>query len=630
MLKSIATVSVGGTLEAKLWAIAEAGFEGVELFENDLLIYPDTPRVVGGIMRDQGLICTAFQPLRDFEGMPAQARQRIFDRAERKFDVMQELGTDLLIVSSNVSPESLGDRARIIDDFSELGQRAAARELRIAYEALAWAKHISDHRDAWAVVKAVDHPAVGLCLDSFNSLALDVPIDSLRWIDVAKIFHVQMADSPSLTMDTLALSRHFRCMPGQGDMPLVEYLATLQEIGYDGVLSLEIFNDSFHARSTTDVAIDGMRSLTFLEEQAHQRLHPDGAPMLARRVSCRGIEFLEFCASEEEAPLLGELIGTLGFVPVGRHRRKAVTRWLQGGINLVVNCETEGFAHTFDAVHGASVCAIGLRVADPVAALDRARQLLISSYLQAVGPGEFEIPAIRGVGGSLLYFMSDQNVAQIWDTEFIRIDGAHLSEGAGLQRIDHVTQAMQYEELLSWLLYYVALFDVRKTAQMEISDPVGLVLSQAVQAGDGRFRVVLNGSSSAQTLASRFLRTYAGAGVQHIAFATDDIFATAARVRALGMQSLEIPENYYDDLAARFGLKQPTVERLAEFNILYDRDAAGEYFQLFSRAFAKRFFFEIVQRNGYQGFGTSNTEIRLAAQSRYKAESPKPDFTHHR
>jgi 4-hydroxyphenylpyruvate dioxygenase len=628
MLKSIATVSVSGTLESKLREIAEAGFEGVELFENDLLIYPDTPRVVGAIMRDQGLICTAFQPLRDFEGMPPQARQRVFDRVERKFDVMQELGTELLIVSSNVSPESLGDRARIIDDFSELGQRAAARELRIAYEALAWAKHISDHRDAWAIVKAVNHPAIGMCLDSFNSLVRGVPIDSLRWIDVAKIFYVQMADAPSLAMDMLALSRHFRCMPGQGDMPLVEYLATLQDIGYDGVLSLEIFNDSFHARSTSGVAMDGIRSLTFLEEQVHQRLHPDGAPLMPRRVSCRGIEFLEFCASEEEAPLLAELISTLGFELVGRHRRKAVTRWLQGGINLVINSETEGFAHTFDAVHGASVCAIGLLVGDPSGALDRSRQLQISSFQQAVGPGEFQIPAVRGVGGSLLYFVSDENAPRIWDTEFTRIDGANIREDAGLQRIDHVTQAMQYEELLSWLLYYVALFDVRKTAQVEISDPVGLVLSQAVQSGDGGFRIVLNGSSSAQTLASRFLRNYAGAGVQHIAFATNDIFATAAKVRALGMESLEIPGNYYDDLAARFGLQEPALERLAQFNILYDRDAAGEYFQLFSRAFAKRFFFEIVQRRGYQGFGASNTEIRLAAQSRYKAESPKPDLTH--
>jgi 4-hydroxyphenylpyruvate dioxygenase len=628
MLNSIATISVSGTLEAKLWAIADAGFEGVELFENDLLIYPDTPRLVGGLMRDHGLVCTAFQPLRDFEGMPPQTRQRVFDRAERKFDVMQELGAELLIVSSNVSPDCLGDRNRIVEDFRELGMRAAARGLRVAYEALAWARHVGDHRDAWAIVKAVDHPAVGLCLDSFNSLARAVPIDSLRWIDVGKIFHVQIADAPSLSMDPLALSRHFRCMPGQGDLPLADYVATLKEIGYDAVLSLEIFNDRFRAGSTAGVAVDGMRSLLLLQEQVDQRLSPRAPRLLPPRVSCQGVEFLEFCASEEEAPLLGELLRTLGFVEAGRHRRKAVTRWRQGDINLVVNCETEGFAHSFDAVHGASVCAIGLRVDAPQAALKRARKLQISSFSQAVGPGEFEIPAIRGVGGSLIYFVSNENAASIWDTEFTALAPAEQCTGAGLRRVDHITQSMQYEEMLSWLLYYVCLFDVSKSAQVEIADPVGLLLSQAVESTDGRWRVILNGSAAAQTLASRFLRAYAGAGVQQMAFATDDVFATAAKLRAAGMEFLPIPANYYDDLAARFGLEQSLLERMTEFNILYDRDADGEYFQLFSRAFAKRFFFEIVQRSGYRAYGASNTDIRIAAQSRYKADPSVPVASH--
>ena len=153
-MNSIATVSVSGTLDEKLQAIAAAGFEGVEIFENDLLACPRSPREVGQMMRDLGLRCTVFQPFRDFEGMPAELRQRVFDRAERKFDVMQELGTDLVLICSNVSPASLPDRGRIIDDFRELGERAATRSLRVGFEALAWGRHISDHRDAWAVVKA--------------------------------------------------------------------------------------------------------------------------------------------------------------------------------------------------------------------------------------------------------------------------------------------------------------------------------------------------------------------------------------------------------------------------------------------------------------------------------------------
>src|SRR5262245_22223644 len=180
--------------------------------------------------------------------------------------------------------------------------------------------------------------------------------------------------------------------------------------------------------------------------------------------------------------------------------------------------------------------------------------------------------------------------------------------------------------MLSWLLYYVALFDVSKSPPIEIPDPLGLVLSQAIRSSDGRFRIVLNGSPAAQTLVSRFLHAYGGAGVQHISFATDDIFETAARLRSLGMEALTIPANYYDDLGARFGLSDATLAGMAEFNILYDQDSSGgEYHHLFTRAFAKRFFFEIVQRRGYQGYGARDMAIRLAAQSRFKNLPPTPN-----
>jgi len=242
-----------------------------------------------------------------------------------------------------------------------------------------------------------------------------------------------------------------------------------------------------------------------------------------------------------------------------------------------------------------------------------------------VGPGEFEIPAVRGVGGSLIYFVAEANAASVWQTEFEPVRRDHSLDDAGLQRIDHFSQSMQYEEMLSWLLYYVALFDVSKTEPIEIADPVGLVLSQAIRSADGRFRVVLNGSAAAQTLVSRFLHAYAGAGVQHICFTTDDIFATAAKLRAAGMEFLSIPENYYGDLAAQFGLDDSTVARMAEFNLLYDQDGDGEHYQLFTRAFAKRFFFEIVQRRNYEAYGARNTAIRLAAQSRFRNLPAVPD-----
>jgi len=609
-------------LRAKLRAISDAGFEHVEIFESDLLGSPEPAAVIGAMMRDLGIACVAFQPFRDFEGMPDASRARVFDRAERKFDVLGDLGTDLMLVSSNVSPDALPDRARMVDDFRQLGERAAARGLRVAFEALPWARHVRDHRDAWEVVRQVNHPAVGLALDAFSALAPGIPIDSLHTIDRDKIFHVQIADAPRLTMDAQSWSRHFRCMPGQGDLPLVEFVDALRRMRYDGVLSLEIFNDRFRAGSTAEIALDGMRSLDYLLEQVAHRAtrQPD------ERIDAKSVEFIEFGANEDEARQLSQMLRTLGFAPTHRHVRKAVTRWCQGDINIVVNTEPEGFAHSYSTVHGASVCAIGLRVADPAAALERARRLQVQSFAQPVGPREYEIPALRAVGGSLIYLMPEREAPAIWRDEFEALPRDPTVADAGLKRVDHFSQNMQYEEMLSWLLYYVTLFQVDKISAAEIADPVGLVQSQALHSADRGVRIVLNSSPATQTLVGRFLQSYGGAGVQHVSFSTDDIFSTARQLRALGMEALPIPENYYYDLGARYGLDDTELSRMAEHNILYDEDASGSYHHLYTRAFVKRFFFEVVQRRAYDGYGARDTAIRLAAQSRFRNLAPGVDL----
>jgi 4-hydroxyphenylpyruvate dioxygenase len=162
---SIATVSISGTLEAKLQAIAAAGYDGAEIFENDLLSTHLSAREIAAMMGDLGLVCTMFQPFRDLDGLPEPQRARAFDRLERKFDVMQELGTDLLLVCSSCSPIADGDRERTIADLTEAAERAAARGLRLGYEALAWGRHVHDHREAWGIVRDADHPALGLVLD---------------------------------------------------------------------------------------------------------------------------------------------------------------------------------------------------------------------------------------------------------------------------------------------------------------------------------------------------------------------------------------------------------------------------------------------------------------------------------
>ena len=623
MKTSVATVCLSGGLSEKLAAIAAAGFRGVEIFESDLLAYHGTPADAAKELADLDLQVITFQPFRDFEGMPETQRARTFDRAERKFDVMQELGCDLLMVCSNVSPDARGGVDRAAADFRELGERAAKRGLRVAFEALAWGRHINDYRDAWEVVRRADHPAVGLVLDSFHIYARQTDLSRLNAIPGDRIFLVQLADAPWLDMDVLTWSRHFRCFPGQGDLPLVDFVAAVEATGYQDYLSLEIFNDQFRAGSPRSVAVDGQRSLTFLMDQSRERTGrpQSGVSALPPRSICRGVEFIEFAVDDRTGDELAHLLAGLGFRNAGRHKSKAVTRWTQGAINLVINREKEGFAHAHYITHGPSVCAVGLKVQSAAATLDRAEKLHDVPFRQKVGPGELEIPAVRGVGGSLLYFVDqDSALARVWDVEFDPVQAAGAGAAVGLTAVDHISQSMHYEDMLSWLLFYTSLLEVQKTPQLDITDPGGIVRSQVVETADGALRIALNASQSARTQSSRFLNDYFGSGVQHIAFATGDIVAAAQKLKANGVETLAIPENYYDDLEARLDLPAAQLDVLKANNILYDRDDNGEYFQLYTKTFKDLFFIEIVERRGYRGFGAVNASIRLNAQSRLASE----------
>jgi 4-hydroxyphenylpyruvate dioxygenase len=619
MKTSIATVCLSGGLSEKLQAIAAAGFRGVEIFESDLLSYNGTLADVAKEMADLHLKAITFQPFRDFEGMPEPQRGRTFDRAERKFDLMQEIGCDLLMVCSNVSPESLGGIDRAAADFCALGERAAKRGLRVGFEALAWGRHINDYRDAWEVVRRADHPAIGLVLDTFHTCARKTDLKPLHAIPSDRIFLVQLADAPWLDMDVLSWSRHFRCFPGQGDMPLVEFMEAVLVTGYDGEFSLEIFNDQFRAGSPRSVAVDGQRSLIYLMDQLRGKSGTAslGIPAMPPRSKCFGVEFIEFAVDDRTADELGQFISGLGFHKAAQHKSKAVTRWTQGSINLVINKEKEGFAHSHYITHGPSVCAIGLKVESAAAALDRAEKLCDTPFRQKVGRDELEIPCVRGMGGSLLYFLDPTSkLGKVWDVEFERTIAAGKDTKVGLTVVDHISQSMHYEDMLSWLLFYTSLLDVRKTPQVDITDPGGIVRSQVVESADGALRIALNASQSQRTQSSRFLHEYFGSGVQHIAFASDDVVATAARLKANGVETLSIPENYYGDLEARVDLSADRLKVLKANNILYDKDADGEYLQVYTQSFKDLFFLEIVERRGYKGFGAINAPIRLNAQSR--------------
>lgn len=617
MKTSIATVSISGTLTEKLEAIANAGFDGIEIFEQDFIAHDGSPAEVGQMVRDHGLEITLFQPFRDFETLPEPARAKAFDRAERKFDVMQELGTDLVLICSSCHPASLGGIDRAAVDFHELGERAAKRGLRVGYEALAWGKHINDHRDAWEVVRRADHPNIGLIVDSFHTLGRGIDPDSIRSIPGDKIFFMQLADAPDIDMDLLYWSRHFRNMPGEGDLDVTRFVQAVMATGYSGPISLEIFNDQFRGGNPRTVASDGYRSLIALMDDV-RRAEPSiqiDLPQFPPRVETTGVSFVEFASRGDEARALETQLSALGFARTGQHRNKQAALWQQGDIRIVVNEEQTGHAASSWNARGTCVCDIGIKVSDATAVLDRANALGTKAFKQPVGPGELNIPAVNGLSGSVLHFLDDSSdLSNVWQIEF---DATAAPAGAGLTRIDHIAQTMSYEDMLSWSLFYTTLFDMTKAPMVDVIDPDGLVRSQAIQSQNGTLRITLNGADTHRTLAGSFLAVTFGASVQHLAFATDDIFETLSRLNGLGFEPLPISPNYYADLAARFDLPAGLIDKMQRLNVLYDEENDKAFFQCYSRNLSGNLFIEILQRNaGYIGFGAPNAPFRIAAQKR--------------
>ena len=615
MTNAIATVSLSGSLEDKLRAAAEAGFLGVEIFDTDFLASTMSAREVRTLLDELGLACLLYQPFRDLEGMPEPWRTRAFARIEQKFAVMRELGCSQILLCSNCSPHALPDRARIVADLRDLGNLAASYEVVVGYEALAWGLHVNDHRAAWDIVREVDHPNIGILLDSFHSLARGIPSESIRDIDPAKIVFVQLADAPLLDMGYLYWSRHFRGLPGQGGLSLTDYVAEILRLGYDGPLSLEIFNDRFRASSAAMVARDGVRSLDALRDAAQRAI---GAPTtMPPRARIERIEFVEFAAQPSDRDALEAMLRSAGFGRVGRHRSKAVERWRNGGAEFVLNYEEAGFAASYRTTHGTAICAIGLSVADGAATMARADALGFVRHPSDL-PG---MPALRGVAGTLVYILDARAAPTIWADEFVASDSPDDEAAAvGVEAIDHLAATVLNDEFLSWQLYWRALFEVEVAGAQDVIDPNGLVQSQAIQNASGGFRFTLNSTDAREALSARFLRQSFGAGFQHVALRVRDMDEAAPALAALGLDRLPVPANYADDAAVRFGLDEIAARRLRDCDLLIDEEGGGRFRQMYSRAFAKTFFFEFVERTGgYEGYGGPNAPIRLVAQAQFRA-----------
>lgn len=629
MQRSIATISISGPLTEKLEAISVAGFDGIEMFENDLLYFDGTPRDVRRIAEDRGLEILLFQPFRDFEGCPRDRLQANLDRAERKFELMGELGAQRMLVCSNVAPQALGDLTLLADDLRQLAERAARHGITIGYEALNWGSHIRTSRQAWQLVQAVDHPRFGLVLDSFHLLAGGESLNLLDDIPGERIVYVQLSDAPRLSMDTQEWSRHFRCFPGQGQLPLTDFTRRVVQTGYQGPWSLEIFNDGFRSAPASVTAHDGYRSLLLLEEETRTSLQD--AALLAGSAADQarqalttatplpvygGVEFLEFAVDADHAQRLAAWFAQLGFEQAGEHRSKKVSLYRNQGVNLILNEEPNSFAHAYFSAHGPSLCAVAYRVSEAQPLLSRARDFQYTSYEGRVGPNENKIPALRAPDGSLIYLVEDAQGQGFYDADF-RMQ-APPGRGPLITAIDHYAIALPPGTLDHWVTFFRALLGFEADHEFVLPDPYGVVHSRAVRSPCGRIRVPLNISESRDTAISRAVMTYHGSGLQHLAFSTSDIIAAVRSARANGLPLLDVPRNYYDDLAARHDLPQETIDQLAELNILYDRDAqGGELFHAYTTPFeGGRFFFELLERRGgYNQYGAANVGIRTAIQA---------------
>ena len=607
--KSIATVSISGTLAEKMEAAAAIGFDGVEIFENDLLTFDGSPAEIRYLAESLGLSITCFQPFRDFESMPEPQRTRNMDRAERKFDVMQQLGADLLLVCSNVSPASIDDDARATADLAEMAERAHKRGLRVGFEALAWGRNVNKWRHAWKIVEAAGHPALGLIVDSFHTLALGEDLSGLSEVPADKIFLAQLADAPKLSMDVLSWSRHFRNFPGQGQLPVASFVRDLIAAGYRGPLSLEIFNDEFRSAPARLMARDGLRSLLLVEADS-------GATELPPVPGFDGIEFLEFAVDEQSSRRLAETLRGLGFHYAGRHRSKSVDLFRQGRMNMILNNEQDSAAAEHFQFHGPSVCAMAFRVDAAAQAVARAEALLCPPWQEPTGPGERQIPAVRAPDGTLLYLVEPSlDGSTIYDVDFNLF--TQPAAESSLATVDHVAQALPMGRLDHFVLFYRALFGFIPEQLWEIPDTMGLIQSRTMASPGRNIRLPLNISESRETTTGRFLTTFSGAGVQHIAMATTDIHKAMAQLASRGARFLPIPGNYYEDIEARWGLEPERLDMLRINNILYDRDEVGEFLHAYTDPFDDRFFFEIVQRIGdYQQYGAANASVRMAAQAK--------------
>ncbi|PQZ94873.1 4-hydroxyphenylpyruvate dioxygenase [Arthrobacter sp. MYb227] len=604
MRTSIATVCISGTLEQKMHACAKAGFDGIEIFEQDLTVSAMSPEEVRALADRLGLTLDLFQPFRDLEGVDEDSFVASLARAEAKFKFMNRLGIDTMLLCSNVGTASINDDELFMSQIRRLAELAARYGVKIAYEALAWGKYVNTYQHSWAIVQGVDHPNVGICLDSFHILSRGDDPAEIAQIPAEKIFFVQLADAPVLSMDILSWSRHYRVFPGEGGFALDQFMGYLVKSGYDGIVSLEIFNDVFRQSDVERTAVDGMRSLIWLQDQTIELLgagateFPLELSALPAAQTPSGFDYAEIRTEDPEA--VAGMLAQLGFTFRGQHRRKPVTLWSAGDARIIINTQrSRGIT--------AQVSGFGIQVADAQLGTSRATALKAPSVPRHHTIDEHPLHGFIAPDATEVFFGTWAS-EPAWAAEFGA--GAAPADTGLVSGLDHINLAQPWQAFDESVLFYTSTLHLEARPGTEVPSPMGLVRSQVLRTDDGAVRLALNivphGLEDTRDGALRY--------PEHIAIHTDDIFTLARRAVAAGMEFLAVPRNYYEDLAARFGLDEETLSALQELNLLYDRDEHGEFLHFYTETVGTMFL-EVVQRKGgYDGYGAPNAPVRLAAQ----------------
>ena len=332
-----------------------------------------------------------------------------------------------------------------------------------------------------------------------------------------------------------------------------------------------------------------------------------------------GFEFVEYTGPDPQA--LAALFERMGFVAAARHRSKNVTLYKQGDIHFILNAEPESFAQAFARLHGPSICAIAFRVADAAKAYERAISLGAKPVEGKVGPMELNIPAIEGIGGSLIYLVDRYGEHSIYDVDFVPSPspqpspaseggkGGGATAGVGLTRIDHLTHNVHRGRMGLWSEFYERLFNFREIRYFDIEGKLTGLRSKAMTSPDGKIRIPINESADDKSQIAEYLEAYHGEGIQHIALGTDEIYKTVEALRQRDISFMSVPDTYYEAVDARVPGHGEDLGRLRKDRILIDGapgEGQGLLLQIFTDTVIGPIFFEIIQRKGNEGFGEGN------------------------